>query len=186
MNYEVEMKFPVADREALLKRLASYGLVWREPILQVDRYFNHPARDFGQTDEALRIRSVGDRNWMTYKGPKIDAETKTRRELEFPLVDGTTACEPLVETLLALGFRATAEVHKQRQSTHLTFQQREFEVLLDEVQGVGQFVEIETIATEAALPKAREALLGLAAELGLGTSERRSYLEMVLAAKSSA
>ncbi|MBL8829406.1 MAG: class IV adenylate cyclase [Planctomycetaceae bacterium] len=180
MNYEVEMKFPVADRDTLQKRLAGYGLVWHEPIVQVDRYFNHPSRDFASTDEALRIRSVGERNWMTYKGPKIDAVTKTRRELEFPLVEGATACEPLVEVLMALGFRATAEVHKQRQSTHLTFQHREFEVLLDEVQGVGQFVEIETIATEEVLTQARESLLALAAELGLGTSERRSYLEMVL------
>ena len=44
-----------------------------------------PCRDFAQTDEALRIRTVGDTSFVTYKGPKLDATTKTRRELELPL-----------------------------------------------------------------------------------------------------
>jgi adenylate cyclase class 2 len=180
MNYEVEMKFRVIDRAALIQQLSAAGLQLGEPSVQIDRYFNHPARDFAQTDEALRIRTVGERNWVTYKGPKIDRVTKTRRELEFPLVDGLASSESLAEVLVALGFRPTASVSKQRRATHLTYRQREFEVLLDDVDDVGLFAEIETIATEAELPTARESLLALANELGLGESERRSYLEMVL------
>lgn len=185
MNYEVEQKFPVANRASLLATLAARGLQLGEPIVQIDRYFNHPARDFAQTDEALRIRSVDTRNWVTYKGPKIDTTTKTRKELEFPLVDGSASSDALAEVLVALGFRPTATVRKQRQAAHLTYRAREFEVLLDEVDAVGLFVEIETIADERELPAAREALLALAGELGLGASERKSYLEMLLEQTSS-
>ena len=82
MPIEVEQKFPVADRAALDRQLAALGFVPRDAELQVDQYFAHPARDFARTDEALRIRRVGQFNYITYKGPKLDATTKTRREIE--------------------------------------------------------------------------------------------------------
>ena len=56
-QYEVELKFPLASPSEMLSRLASLGAVAASPIEQVDRYFNHPARDFGDTDEAFRILS---------------------------------------------------------------------------------------------------------------------------------
>ena len=86
MKLEVEQKFAVPDLGQLQTRLLELGAKAGEPQLQVDQYFAHPARDFAQTDEALRIRRIGQSNFVTYKGPKIDATTKTRRELELPLV----------------------------------------------------------------------------------------------------
>ena len=88
MHIEVEQKFRATHSAELLARLERMGAVFAEPVVQVDLYFAHPARDFAQTDEALRIRRVGERNFVTYKGPKLDAMTKTRRELELPLADG--------------------------------------------------------------------------------------------------
>jgi len=83
--YEVELKFPVADLPALERRLAELAGRFYAPVDQVDRYFNHPCRDFAQTDEALRLRHHGDGVAITWKGPRIDAATKTRREIELPL-----------------------------------------------------------------------------------------------------
>ncbi len=85
MPYEVEMKFPAADLAELESRLAGLGATIAAPQSEVDVYFAHPARDFAKTDEALRIRRKGSLNFITYKGPKIDAATKTRREIELPL-----------------------------------------------------------------------------------------------------
>ena len=79
MQYEVELKFPVADLGAIEARLVELGTRFDEAVTQVDRYFAHPARDFARTDEALRIRQVGNACYVTYKGPKVDAATKTRR-----------------------------------------------------------------------------------------------------------
>ena len=55
---------------------------FHDPAEQVDRYFAHPCRDFARTDEALRLRRDGDDVAITWKGPRIDAATKTRRESE--------------------------------------------------------------------------------------------------------
>ena len=66
-------------------------------------------RDFAQTDEALRIRQVSGANQITYKGPKIDEATKTRREIEIPLAPGTDLVTKYQELLEAIGFRWAAE-----------------------------------------------------------------------------
>ena len=90
-----------------------------EPIVQSDQYFAHPARDFAQTDEALRIRTVGDTSFVTYKGPKLDATSKTRRELELPLAASDPDGSQFAELLAALGFTPVAIVRKQRRKFHI-------------------------------------------------------------------
>src|SRR5207248_1410561 len=102
----------VSDVQTIRSALAELGVRWHEPIHQVDHYFNHPARDFGRTDEALRLRRVGEQNFITYKGPKIDAATKTRRELELPLPSGSDVGGRFSELLLTLGFVPVGTVSK--------------------------------------------------------------------------
>src|SRR5689334_1127969 len=104
-HWEVEQKFQVPDPTRIRHNLDDLGISWHQEIDQRDRYFNHPSRDFGQTDEALRLRQSGERNYITYKGPKIDVATKTRRELEVPLVAGTAVLDQFAEVLILLGFR---------------------------------------------------------------------------------
>ena len=179
--FEVEQKFSLHGRaDQVLARLTEVGATFSGEIRQIDRYFNHPVRDFAQTDEALRIRSVGDCNFVTWKGPKIDSRTKTRREIETPLGDGEQTAEQFGETLERLGFRPVAVVSKQRQQLELTRDGFHFELVMDEVDQVGSFMEIELLADEAGLAEAQAAVLKLSAELGLDTPERRSYLEMLL------
>jgi len=164
------------------RALRDLAAVEKGIVEQVDQYFAHPVRDFARTDEALRIRRVGEHNVITYKGPKIDATTKTRREIELPLAAGGEAAEEFAELLVALGFRPVATVRKTRTAYALTWQSRPVEVALDSVDGLGTFVEIEAAAAgKSELDSARDAVTSLAAELGLESSERRSYLEMLVA-----
>jgi adenylate cyclase, class 2 len=185
MTFEVEQKFPVADSAALQQRLLDSGVRWEEPVSQSDRYFAHPCRDFAQTDEALRIRQVGSQNRITFKGPKIDAATKTRREIELTVQDGQSAADAWEQLLRALGFAPVASVHKSRRKGTLVWHDAEVEIALDDVSGVGQFIELELVADEQALEAARQRILSLAAHLGLSGAERRSYLEMLLERQSS-
>ena len=53
---------------------------------------------------------------------------------------------------------------------------------IDTVAGLGDFLELEILASEEEIPLALSSLQSLAAEIGLGQPERRSYLEMLLAA----
>ena len=184
--YEVELKFAVSGRAALERRLVEMGGRLAEPQEQVDRYFAHPCRDFAQTDEALRLRRVGDSVAITWKGPRIDAATKTRREIELNLVplSATLHAAPTLsswtELLEALGFRRVLEVAKRRQPVRLVWQGAEVDVALDTVAELGEFLELEIMAEQGEVPAARACLESLAQELGLGATERRSYLELIL------
>ena len=186
LMYEVELKFAVSGRAALERRLVEMGGRLAEPQEQVDRYFAHPCRDFAQTDEALRLRRVGDSVAITWKGPRIDAATKTRREIELELaplpaaLDAGPTLSSWTDLLEALGFRRVMEVAKRRQPLRLVWQGAEVDVALDTVAGLGEFLELEIMAEQGEVPAARARLESLAQEIGLGATERRSYLELIL------
>lgn len=180
MHLEVEQKFRVEDPAGLEQRLNRLGIQLAAPIRQVDEYFRHPCRDFAQTDEALRIRRVGELNFVTYKGPKLDAVTKTRRELELSIAAGVAGYQQFCELLAALGFAPVAKVEKQRRIGRYMVDGFSGEVALDDVIGVGAYVEIELSAQESNLEPSRQALAKLASVLGLSSVERRSYLELLL------
>jgi adenylate cyclase class 2 len=180
MQLEVEQKHRVEDVAAMVARLEQRGVTVGPPVSQSDQYFAHPSRDFAKTDEALRIRTVGGRSFVTYKGPKLDATTKTRRELELPLEDTDAEGSRFGELLQALEFRPVACVRKHRRSFHLQHCGREVEGALDDVEGVGTFIELELQVNDADLEGARATIISLASELTLGESERRSYLELLL------
>lgn len=174
---EVEVKASVPDVETVRRRLRSLGakrlLVERER----DDYFQHPRRDFRRSDEALRLRfRNGSRRAaeLTYKGPKFDRRSKSRVELSVP-ADG-----PAAEALFgALGFRKSARVVKRREewiAGGLT-------VAVDHVDGLGDFVEVERLVDakpgSREFGAARDECLRLLRRLGLGRTERRSYLELL-------
>jgi adenylate cyclase class 2 len=178
--YEVEQKFPVSDLATVEARFVELGAQFGPPVEQSDAYFAHPARDFAATDEALRIRRVGDRNLITYKGPKIDPLTKTRREIELPLGAGNENFAAWQSLLVALGFRPVANVKKRRRTARFNWQGHSIEAALDEVNHVGQFCELELAADDSNLDAAQACLHSLANTLQLTTTERRSYLELLL------
>lgn len=181
--FEVEQKFRVENGDELRERIAALGGVVGPPVKQLDQYYAHPARDFAQTDEALRIRRAGDDAYITYKGAKTDPTTKTRREIELPLSGGVQGAERFAELLEILGFRPVATVAKWRSHAVVRWHDREVEVALDDVEEVGQFVELELQADEQEVPRAQACLASLTIELGVERSERRSYLELLLAAR---
>ena len=193
--YEVEQKYRVTDPSAIEKQLVTLAARFREPITQVDRYFAHPCRDFVRTDEALRLRKVGDDVAVTWKGPRIDSVMKTRQELELglaqvqPLPGGPRGSQATLdrwtELLEALWFRPVQEVAKRRHPARVLWQGAEVEVAVDTVAALGDFLELELQASPGELPQATACIESLARELGCGQAERRSYLELVLAAARS-
>jgi adenylate cyclase class 2 len=180
MPIEVEQKFPVDDPDELVRRLLALGVSRGETHDQVDSYFAHPQRDFAASDEALRLRRVGERNYLTYKGPKLDVTTKTRHEIEVELAAGQEAARDAVGLLAALGFKPVAEVRKRRIHYALPWAGREIGVSIDRVAGLGDFVELEIMVQQEELETARRAIAEVSRRLDLSNSERRSYLELLL------
>lgn len=185
MLYEVELKFPLADHRDVISQISHLGAVASAPVEQADHYFNHPSRDFKITNEAFRIRSVGNENCLTYKGPVLDKATKTRREIEIPIATGPDAARQMSDLLTLLGFRSVREVRKTRTPWSLTWKDRQFELALDQVPSIGTFLEIELVVDDHDRDQARDAILELADQLKLPQPECRSYLELVLTSDES-
>ena len=178
--YEVELKLR-ADHESLRERLDDAGADQIEHRRQVDTYYDAPHRSFADTDEALRIRreepADGDAvTKLTYKGPLVEAASKTREEHETVVDDD----EALQGVLAGLGFEPAAVVEKDR--TYFSFDG--YTVVLDAVDGLGEFIEIEREVPESEVEAAREEAIALLERLGLDPDEqiRTSYLGLLLAA----
>ena len=97
-----------------------------------------------------------------------------------PLPDGEYVAERFTELLYALGFRAVGVVKKRRWPGALDWQGKNVVVALDDVDGLGTFVELEILCEECDVNASKVAMNSLAAELGLSQSERRSYLELLV------
>ena len=76
---EVEAKFRLMDPKPVEARLRTWGAKLVADHVEADHYLNAPDRDFARTDEAFRLRRIGERNLLTYKGPRHDAISKTPR-----------------------------------------------------------------------------------------------------------
>ena len=184
MSFEVEVKYRSVDHDRLRGLLVESGAREARAVEQQDIYLHHPARDFAQTHEALRLRRIGAENRVTYKGPRFPGPTKTREEIEISFDAGEASFRDLARLFENLGFRPVATVRKRRSTFHLSRPPHEIEISLDRADGLGDFAEIEAIASDdAALPSAQAAVLALAAQLGLDQVEPRSYLRMVLEAR---
>jgi len=188
--YEVELKVR-ANHGPVRERLRALEATPERAVVQADTYYDAPDRSFADTDEALRIRREsqgsfpgqdgapdgdegGHATRITYKGPLVDDETKTREEHETAVEDGET----MDAILRSLGYDPAATVHKEREVYGL----EGFEVTLDVVEGLDEFVEVDAEVPEAELDRTRDRARELLAELGLdpGDGIRTSYLGMVL------
>ncbi|MFB6243027.1 MAG: class IV adenylate cyclase, partial [Halobaculum sp.] len=125
------------------------------------------------SDDAERAASTTAK--LTYKGPLVEAASKTRAEHE-TAVEDATALEGVLD---GLGYEPAATVEKRRER----FELDGYTVTLDDVTGLETFVEVEREATEAEIETVREGARALLSELGLDPAEqiRTSYLGLVLA-----
>ncbi|MCS7016113.1 MAG: class IV adenylate cyclase [Gemmatales bacterium] len=174
---EVELKYSVSDFQMIRAALERLGALGASLDWETDIYYAAPNRPFEQTDEALRLRRSRDRLWLTYKGPRLDPHSKSRREVEVELHSSAFFDQAGI-LLEHLGYFPITSLYKERTRFHLPWEGYEVTVSLDNVHQVGTFVELETRVPETKLAEARRALARLAASLGLKDPERRSYLEL--------
>ncbi len=164
------MKAPCQDLQSLEGKLKALGARDFGSLQQRDVYYAHPDRDFGATDEALRLRVSNDLTLVTYKGPKVDSESKTREEIEVTLGNA----EAFAKILERLGFRPVMAVSKRRRIYGI----RGVSVCLDRVEGLGDYVEFEFEGED--LEEGKERIRSLMSDLGVKGNERRSYLELIM------
>lgn len=178
--YEVERKVETAH-PPVRRALEGADARFLGTVHQRDIYFDHPVRDLAVDDEALRIREETvlagdgeDEETLTYKGPRLETSAKARIEREIAIDDA----DAMIATLEALDFVPAGTVEKERErylSPHC-------EICLDQVEGLGEFVEIERRGPTEDVADAAETTRRLLAELDLteATMIPESYLTLVL------
>jgi len=170
---EIELKVAVPSLDPVRERLKEKEAAFTGKDHEHDIYYNAPHRDFGVTDEALRVRYIGDHALVTYKGKKLENYgLKAREEFNTAVESG----EVFEQILSRLGFTRTAEVNKWRENYRLG----DAAFALDTVEKLGTFVEIEIMAEENGTDAAAR-IAALAKEMGIsGEPILASYLELVL------
>jgi len=174
---EVESKYKSPGNEKIEKALLRLGAKKISTQSMEDVYFAHPSRDFGKTDEALRLRKHDTGSELTYKGPRMKTDNSKAREEVTLKTDNPLTAQRIVERL---GFKEFLIVKKTRSSYVLD----KLRVDVDNVDGLGEYVELEVL-TES--PERAASLLELARkELDLEKLEPRTYLEMIVEKQGSA
>jgi len=166
----IEVEVKARAREDTAEKIRALGAILVGVENHHDLYFNSRQRDFRKTDEALRIRIKEEGPRLTYKGPKLDGETKSRKELTVK-IDDPVQMRGILESL---GFVLSAEVEKRRTK----YSYGDVTIALDEVGGLGSFLEVEAQGDEDWTAQ-KELVLSLLRQLGLNESIRSSYLELL-------
>jgi len=166
----IEVEVKARAPEDLAERIAALGATLLAVENHHDLYFNSPQRDFKESDEALRIRIKEEGARLTYKGPKLDQTTKSRLEWTV-LIDDPLQMEQI---LSSLGFVLSAQVRKRRAK----YSYDKAVLAIDEVEGLGRFVEVEAKG-EGDYEEQKQKVLSILSRLGLHESIRSSYLELL-------
>lgn len=177
---EVEIKLPIHRRSAIERGLNELGFTPGDLIRESDSYFTSDFHDFMKTDEALRIREsenfskASSTALLTYKGPKLDEVSMSRKELETEVGNADVCCE----ILYSLGYHKLSPVVKLRQYYH----KNNITACVDQVEKLGAFLELEIIVEqeserENALKKIEAILNDL--DCSIADTTRYSYLFMI-------
>lgn len=171
---EIEVKARLGDPKNTERSIIALGAVPLGIEKHVDTYYSAPHCDFGETDEALRIRVVDGKYFLTYKGPKLDRVSKTRKEFEVEINDVGT----IGNILSSLGFQPVATIVKKRKKYRLG----NFSIDLDEVKNLGSFIEIELMVKSQDNHEEKvESIFKFLDKIGIGRAStiRKSYLELL-------
>jgi adenylate cyclase class 2 len=133
---EIEVKIRIEDPSEMKRTLIARGcVVARERFLERNAFYDDRAGSLLAKKEALRLRTIGKRSWLTFKGPAQGSRSfKVREEFESEVRNAPQ----FRKILRALGYQPIFQYRKRR--THL--RKGRLKICLDET-SVGNFIELE-------------------------------------------
>jgi adenylate cyclase class 2 len=159
--HEIEVKYRVADLEALLLALKARGVELGEAVYQDDQAYAPVGWEFGDSKlgvSFVRLRTVGGRHFFALKRPTINAQSCVEYETE------VADREQMHQAIRRMGFSPTVRVAKTRRSGQFG----EIAVCVDELEGAGTFLELERMVSgEESAAAVQVELAAFVAELGV-------------------
>ncbi len=140
MATETEAKMKIDDLDAVRVTLRALGAKRVGLRFEINAFFDTTDRSLKSKDQGLRLRSMkhedgSETSVITFKGPALASQVKSREEIEFSIGNFDDAAALLAK----LGYAPTLGFEKRRESWELD----DCLVELDELPHLGTFVEIE-------------------------------------------
>lgn len=137
---EIEVKAHLRDEQAVINSLNTMGIELSVPIVQKDRVFFPKGLAPGVVPPApaLRIREQNGKYLFTYKLPKENGLAKIEHESE---ISNPEAMASMCESL---GFVEIIKINKTRRKAKY----KDYEICLDEIEGLGSYIEMEKMTDE--------------------------------------
>lgn len=166
MRKEIEVKAKTNNLDAIAQKLKGLGCVVSDPVIQNDTIFVDD--NYGQFDEfqpgknILRIREAGGKYLLTLKLPQSNEQDAIEHEVE---INHYAEMENMLQLM---GYHQAVQVRKTRRKT--TY--RDWEICLDEVDGLGSFVEVEAITDDVDVIDLQNQLFDFLLSLGVRAEDR--------------
>jgi adenylate cyclase, class 2 len=162
---EIEIKAVLKDKGAVMKKLQGLGCEFSKPIHQDDAVYVERVGDlktFLSNSVFLRIR-VNDNSQVIFTakqrtGPLVAIEHETI----------VNSAEELREILFMMSYKKAVEIRKERQVAHY----KDYEICIDEVEGLGSFIEMEKLSTDENVEEIQEEMFVFFESLGIKRDDR--------------
>jgi adenylate cyclase, class 2 len=177
---EIEVKYRVDDLEGLLAALKARGIEVSPPFHQDDQAYAPDGWQFGDSKlgvSFLRLRTVAGRHYFTLKQPTQNDQACLENETQVADRDA------MHHAALRMGYRPTVRIIKTRRTASIDG----CSLCVDDLEGVGGFIEAERIAPDDADAQAIQAeLAALVESLSVVTTRTtETYDSLVHAAQET-
>lgn len=163
---EIEVKAKLKDKGSIVEKLKNLGCVFEEPITQNDTVYvkNVGSKEIYDTNDVfLRIRAKNkNKFFFTLKKPvkndldvfEYETEILTPKEME--------------NALLEMGYKIALRINKTRVITHYN----DCEICIDEVEGLGSFIEMEKLTENEDSEEVQKELFNFFISIGINQEDR--------------
>lgn len=162
---EIEIKARIRNFNSVINQLKKIGCKISEPITQKDIIFlgdNLGFLDIKGGTNVLRIRE---------ENGKISFTLKQRQKNELDCIEKEVIIDNLKEMediLSHLGYHEVIRVNKKRRKCNF----KKYNICLDEVDGLGKFIEVEEMSKEKNAIRVQDELFRFLQTLGIKKEER--------------
>jgi len=166
---ETEAKVRVSDPGALRRKIVELGACLRqERHFEENKLYDFPGQILLKTGQALRVRTVAKKAFLTFKGrPQKSRTFKIREEFETEV----RSARELEKILASLGLKQSFAYRKHR----TIFRRGPLKICLDELD-IGNFMELEG---------QRHNIVRFAKSVGIARKEliNKDYVQLIQAAR---
>ena len=168
---EIELKARLQSKERVMQALTEKGCIWEKNVCQEDVIYIQKNVEQTINIPVFRIRKIDEKIILTLKIQAADINTA--KELELEVSDGNM----MHQILQIIGFDAKVELKKRRTETEY----KGYTICIDEVDRLGDFIEIEKLAQEAQIEEEYAEMWKVFEGLGIQKSdlEEKKYFEMI-------